>query len=193
MASSLLRSIVGGAALVGGIRLLLPLMDIFPVNCTGTGAADCGTEATVEVTAPIGPYYVGDTIPITVGVRNQNNGAYIACEIINGDLDYVHPDGTPIAIATGATYSGNTLTTYGPFNYVVQEEDCPTLTATATLLGDIRCVDDGYGSANLEGSLQISCSAATLYQRIYGIPIEIDDNGTETVRELLVGPVGSAP
>jgi hypothetical protein len=31
------------------------------------------------------------------------------------------------------------------------------------------------------------------WQRIYGIPIEIDDNGSETVRELLCGPVGPAP
>lgn len=30
-----------------------------------------------------------------------------------------------------------------------------------------------------------------VYQRIYGIPVEIDDNGTETVRELLVGIVGA--
>jgi hypothetical protein len=31
------------------------------------------------------------------------------------------------------------------------------------------------------------------WQRIYGIPVEIDDNGVETVRELLVGPVGGPP
>ena len=31
------------------------------------------------------------------------------------------------------------------------------------------------------------------WQRIYGIPVDIDDNGTETVRELLVGPVGTPP
>lgn len=31
------------------------------------------------------------------------------------------------------------------------------------------------------------------FQRIYGIPVEIDDNGVETVRELLVGPTGSPP
>ena len=30
-----------------------------------------------------------------------------------------------------------------------------------------------------------------VYQRIYGIPVEIDDNGTETVRELIVGIVGA--
>jgi hypothetical protein len=31
------------------------------------------------------------------------------------------------------------------------------------------------------------------WQRIYGIPIEIDDNGAELVRQLIVGPVGGAP
>lgn len=31
------------------------------------------------------------------------------------------------------------------------------------------------------------------WQRIYGIPVEIDDNGVETVRELLVGPIGGPP
>lgn len=31
------------------------------------------------------------------------------------------------------------------------------------------------------------------WQRIYGIPISIDDNGTETVSQLLVGPVGGPP
>jgi hypothetical protein len=33
----------------------------------------------------------------------------------------------------------------------------------------------------------------TGWQRIYGIPVEIDDNGVETVRELLVGPIGEPP
>jgi hypothetical protein len=32
--------------------------------------------------------------------------------------------------------------------------------------------------------------AVYTWQRIYGIPVEIDDNGVETVRELLVGPIG---
>lgn len=32
-----------------------------------------------------------------------------------------------------------------------------------------------------------------VFQRVMGIPVEIDDNGTETVRELLVGPAGPAP
>ena len=31
------------------------------------------------------------------------------------------------------------------------------------------------------------------WQRVYGIPIEIDDSGVETVRQLLVGPVGPPP
>jgi len=31
------------------------------------------------------------------------------------------------------------------------------------------------------------------WQRVYGIPVEIDDNGVETVRELIVGPIGSPP
>jgi len=35
--------------------------------------------------------------------------------------------------------------------------------------------------------------ALTGWQRVYGIPIEIDDNGMETVRELIVGPVGPPP
>jgi hypothetical protein len=32
-----------------------------------------------------------------------------------------------------------------------------------------------------------------VWQRIYGIPVSIDDNGTETVRELIVGPIGAPP
>jgi hypothetical protein len=35
--------------------------------------------------------------------------------------------------------------------------------------------------------------AVYVWQRIYGIPVEIDDNGTETVRQLLVGPIGPPP
>lgn len=34
---------------------------------------------------------------------------------------------------------------------------------------------------------------ATAWQRVYGIPVSIDDNGTETVRELIVGTVGAPP
>lgn len=33
--------------------------------------------------------------------------------------------------------------------------------------------------------------AVYVWQRIYGIPVQIDDNGVETVRELLVGPIGA--
>lgn len=32
-----------------------------------------------------------------------------------------------------------------------------------------------------------------VWQRIYGIPVDIDDNSVETVRELIVGPVGAPP
>lgn len=31
------------------------------------------------------------------------------------------------------------------------------------------------------------------WQRVYGIPVSIDDSGVETVRELLVGPIGAPP
>lgn len=34
---------------------------------------------------------------------------------------------------------------------------------------------------------------ALVWQRVYGIPVSIDDNGVETVRELIVGPVGAPP
>lgn len=33
----------------------------------------------------------------------------------------------------------------------------------------------------------------TGWQRVYGIPVSIDDNGVETVRELIVGPIGPPP
>jgi hypothetical protein len=39
----------------------------------------------------------------------------------------------------------------------------------------------------------VTTAQVTDYQRIYGIPIEIDDNGAEMVRELIVGIVGAAP
>jgi hypothetical protein len=34
--------------------------------------------------------------------------------------------------------------------------------------------------------------ATLVWQRVFGIPIELDDNGTETVRELICGPIGAA-
>ena len=63
------------------------------------------------------------------------------------------------------------------------------------------CFGGGFGSRRFftvgDGTgvtaQMISCSSQIVYQRIYGIPVEIDDNGTETVRELLVGIVGAAP
>lgn len=44
-----------------------------------------------------------------------------------------------------------------------------------------------YWPADAEGDPTL------VWQRVYGIPISIDDNGTETVEELLVGPVGAPP
>ena len=57
-----------------------------------------------------------------------------------------------------------------------------------TYIGTV-CLDDfvyGAGCRN-------EPAPVIVYQRIYGIPVEIDDNGTETVRELLVGIVGAPP
>jgi hypothetical protein len=55
-----------------------------------------------------------------------------------------------------------------------------------------------YASDNLRQEIPPSgsydpFSGPTAWQRVYGIPVEIDDNGVETVRELLVGPVGGPP
>lgn len=47
--------------------------------------------------------------------------------------------------------------------------------------------------AGYSGVLPSPDPAVYVWQRIYGIPIDIDDNGTETVRELLVGPIGPPP
>lgn len=41
-----------------------------------------------------------------------------------------------------------------------------------------------------QGSVPVPDPATLVWQRIYGIPVDIDDNGVETVRELLVGPIG---
>ena len=51
----------------------------------------------------------------------------------------------------------------------------------------------GQGTTGSGPLVGIEREGPTLYQRIYGIPVEIDDNGVETVRELLVGVVGAAP
>jgi len=52
-------------------------------------------------------------------------------------------------------------------------------------------VDTGY-EGEMGDSVDALCfTPGVFYQRIYGIPVEIDDNGTETVRELLVGVVGA--
>ena len=54
-------------------------------------------------------------------------------------------------------------------------------------------VDTGY-EGEMGDSVDALCfTPGVFYQRIYGIPVEIDDNGTETVRELIVGPIGGPP
>ena len=40
------------------------------------------------------------------------------------------------------------------------------------------------------GSVPVPDPAVFVWQRVYGIPVNIDDNGVETVTELLVGPIG---
>lgn len=50
-----------------------------------------------------------------------------------------------------------------------------------------------YISQNMRQPLPFAGDTDLIWQRIYGIPIAIDDNGTETVSELLVGPVGPPP
>lgn len=44
-----------------------------------------------------------------------------------------------------------------------------------------------YASDRLRQPLPLGTDP--VWQRVYGIPVEIDDNGVETVRELIVGPV----
>lgn len=50
-----------------------------------------------------------------------------------------------------------------------------------------------YISDNMRQELPPNGNADRVWQRVYGIPIQIDDNGVETVTELLVGPAGPAP
>lgn len=40
------------------------------------------------------------------------------------------------------------------------------------------------------GAVPVPDPATFVWQRVYGIPVSIDDNGVETVSELLVGPIG---
>lgn len=49
-----------------------------------------------------------------------------------------------------------------------------------------------YVSSRLRQALP-GAALTFAWQRVYGIPCEIDDNGVETVRELIVGPVGGPP
>jgi hypothetical protein len=50
-----------------------------------------------------------------------------------------------------------------------------------------------YVSDNMRQQLPPAGDIDRVWQRVYGIPVQIDDNGVETVTELLVGPVGPAP
>jgi hypothetical protein len=48
-------------------------------------------------------------------------------------------------------------------------------------------------SDNMRQPLPPATDDTLVWQRVYGIPIDIDDNGTETIRELIVGPIGAPP
>jgi len=126
---------------------------------------------------PFVDYYLGDRVPVYVSSNmrqplpgaaqtNANVNALNSVTVVVHSTDgFVSPAGTFVLGGVNVTYTGTTATSF---------TGCSSHPAT---LGGERVV--AYG--------------ILAWQRIYGIPVEIDDNGVETVRELLVGPVGGPP
>ena len=125
---------------------------------------------------PFVDYYLGDRVPVYVSNRMRQavpaaQNTYAGVNAINSGIVTVHTTagfpatGSFIVLGQYTTYTGKTSTTF---------TGCSGHPAT------------------VGGELVIAYGILA-WQRIYGIPVEIDDNGVETVRELLVGPVGGPP
>jgi hypothetical protein len=50
-----------------------------------------------------------------------------------------------------------------------------------------------YLSNQMRQPLPPEWDQGLVWQRVYGIPVDIDDNGSETIRQLIVGPIGAPP
>lgn len=125
---------------------------------------------------PFVDYYLGDRVPVYVSnnmrqvippvpTTNANINLVNSASIVVHSTAGFPVTGTIVLLGGNVTYTGTTATAF---------TGCSGHPATAG------------------GELIISYGIIA-WQRIYGIPVDIDDNGVETVRELLVGPVGPAP
>jgi hypothetical protein len=125
---------------------------------------------------PFVDYYLGDRVPVyasnnmrqvipPVPTTNANINLVNSASIVVHSTAGFPVTGTIVLLGGNVTYTGTTATAF---------TGCSGHPATLGGEGVI-----GYG--------------ILAWQRIYGIPVQIDDNGVETVREILVGPVGGPP
>ena len=127
---------------------------------------------------PFVDYYLGDRVPVYVSNNMRQNlpsvWVYTTANGVNAlnsaTVNVVSTAGFPasgsfILKGTTTAYTGKTATSF---------TGCGSHPATV-------------------GSEAVVLSTSFAWQRIYGIPVEIDDNSVETVRELLVGPTGGPP
>ena len=163
-----------GQDIGGGVKSLAAQQLDLRANFKQTLTVNPAPERSPE---PFVDYYLGDRVPVYVSSNmrqplpgaaqtNANVNALNSVTVVVHSTDgFVSPAGTFVLGGVNVTYTGTTATSF---------TGCSSHPAT---LGGERVV--AYG--------------ILAWQRIYGIPVEIDDNGVETVRELLVGPVGGPP
>ena len=122
---------------------------------------------------PFVDYGLGDRVPVYASDRvRQSLGPYTTAGVnaLNS---------ATVNVASTAQFPDPTI---GAASFVLNGKDVTYTGKTATSF-------TGCGShdATVSGDLV----GVRAWQRIYGVPVEIDDSGTETVRELLVGIVGA--
>lgn len=139
---------------------------------------------------PFLDYGLGDRVPVYASNRMRQSLPPGGITVERGGADGVTSANTTFVAASGNFTAGDvgkfiSIFTRGVFRVVAFSNS-----TTVTISGA-----PNFG-AFLPWQIGVSVTVPVFdppilaWQRIYGIPLVIDDNGTETVSELIVGPVG---
>lgn len=152
-------------AVVGFAAMQIALRSRYKQTLTVNPAPERAPEPFVD-------YYLGDAVP----------------EFMSDNMRQALPIETLSAGVNAANSGTVNVSSTGQF-----------ATSGALLIGGVLTTYTGKTTTSFTGCSSHPATAAgetitgAAWQRVYGIPVEIDDNGVETVRELLVGPVGAPP
>jgi hypothetical protein len=146
--------------------------------------------ATGRAPHPWNDYFLGDAVPVYASNRLRQSLPPGQTQVERSGFDGVTNGTSTFVSASGAFLAGDVgkrLRVLSRGSYVIVGL---TNSTTVTVSGSLATGTGLSWQVLISSNVPALTPPVRAWQRIYGIPVEINDNGSETVRELIVGPIG---